>query len=434
MAPSSKNVVVVGAQWGDEGKGKIVDLLADRADVVVRFHGGNNAGHTLVVAGRTVVLHLVPSGVLNAGKVCVIGNGVVVDPEVLCEEIDLCRSLGTLARDEDLLLSDHAHVILPWHKRLDQLREQLAGEGKIGTTGRGIGPTYEAKVGRRGIRILDLCDPARFRARIAERLPEVNALLVSYGGEPFGEAEIVDQLAPFAERLVRHRTDTALWLHRAITAGKTVLFEGAQGTLLDVDHGTYPFVTSSACVAANAAIGSGVGPACLGTVVGIAKAYATRVGSGPFPTELGDAEGSRLRELGDEYGATTGRPRRCGWPDALVLRYAARVNGLSCLALTKIDILSAFDRLKLAVAYEVDGERIDELPADAETLSRAKPVYEELPGWRTTLRGLRRLADLPSAARRYVDRLEELSGIKIVAISVGPEREETIALAEPFAH
>ena len=432
MTAKTQNVVVVGAQWGDEGKGKIVDLLADRADVVVRFHGGNNAGHTLMVGGRTVVLHLVPSGVLNAGKICVIGNGVVVDPQVLCEEIDLCRSLGSLQRDEELLLSDHAHVIMPWHKRIDQLREAHAGASKIGTTGRGIGPTYEAKVARRGIRVIDLCEPQRFRARVAERLPEVNAVLRSFGGEPFTESEVVDQLTPFAERLRAHRTDTALWLHRANCAGKSVLFEGAQGTLLDVDHGTYPFVTSSACVAANAAIGSGVGPASLGTVVGIAKAYATRVGSGPFPTELSDATGEKLRALGKEFGATTGRPRRCGWPDALVLRYAVRINGLSCLALTKIDILSDFDTLQLAVAYEVDGERLTELPADAEILARATPVYEALPGWHTPLRGMRRLADLPSAARHYVDRLQELCDVKIAALSVGPEREETIVLDAPF--
>ncbi len=429
---ATRNAVVVGAQWGDEGKGKIVDLLADRADIVVRFHGGNNAGHTLVVGGKTVVLHLVPSGVLNAGKVCVIGNGVVVDPQILCEEIDLCRAHGALQRDDELLLSDHAHVILPWHKRLDQLRETHAGASKIGTTGRGIGPTYEAKVARRGVRVIDLCDPARLKKRLGELLPDVNAVLRSYNGEPMVEAQLIAELTPYAERLRQHRTDTALWLHRAIQAGKSVLFEGAQGTLLDVDHGTYPFVTSSACVAANAAIGSGVGPEALGTVVGIAKAYATRVGSGPFPTELHDATGERLRELGREFGATTGRPRRCGWPDALVLRYAARVNGLSCLAITKLDILSAWDQLKLAVAYEVDGERLDELPADAEVLARAKPVYEVVPGWRTSLRGLRKLPDLPTNARRYLDRLEELSGVRVAAISVGPEREETIAVGSPF--
>jgi adenylosuccinate synthase len=263
-------------------------------------------------------------------------------------------------------------------------------------------------------------------------LADVNAVIKTYGGEPFSEAEVLAELLPYAERLKRHTTDTALWLHQAIRAGKSVLFEGAQGTLLDVDHGTYPFVTSSSCVAANAAIGSGVGPETLGTVVGIAKAYATRVGSGPFPSELDDPIGQKLRELGSEYGATTGRPRRCGWPDALVLRYAARVNGLTSLALTKIDILSAFDQLRLAVAYDVDGERMDELPADAEVLARAQPVYEDVPGWRTSLRGLRKLEDLPKAARNYVARLEELSGVPISAISVGPEREETIVVGKPF--
>ncbi|HUB07776.1 MAG TPA: adenylosuccinate synthase [Myxococcales bacterium] len=426
------NAVVVGAQWGDEGKGKIVDLLTERVDVVVRYHGGNNAGHTLVEGGRKIVLHLVPAGILHAGKSCVIGNGVVLDPAVLCEEIDAVKAHGALADDRQLLLSDNAHVVMPWHKKLDVLREQAAGASRIGTTGRGIGPTYEDKVGRRGVRVRDLCDDRRLKARVAERLPIANREIAALGGEPLAEAAVLDELRPRAERLARYRADTSLWLARAIAAGKSVLFEGAQGTLLDVDHGTYPFVTSSSCVSANAAIGSGVGPGSLGTIVGIAKAYTTRVGEGPFPTELAGPAGEELRKLGAEYGATTGRPRRCGWLDGCILRFAARVNGLSCLAITKIDVLSAFDEIEVAVAYEIDGARVDELPPDAEVLARAKPVYERLPGWKKPLGAIRRAAELPAEARRYVARIEELSGVPVAAISVGADRDETIAVARPF--
>ncbi len=424
--------VVVGAQWGDEGKGKIVDLLTERADVVVRFHGGNNAGHTLVVEGRKLVLHLVPSGVLHPGKRCLVASGVVVDPKVLCEEIDLCEAHGASLSGR-IFVADNAHVVMPWHRRLDVLRETRAGAGKIGTTGRGIGPTYEDKIGRRGLRVRDLCDPARLRARIQERLPEVNGEIERLAGTALTEAEVLDELSPHAARIAPLRVDGSLWLSRELAAGEAVLFEGAQGTLLDVDHGTYPFVTSSNCVAANAAVGSGLGPKAIGTVVGIAKAYTTRVGAGPFPTELTDATGDLLRELGQEYGATTGRPRRCGWLDAVVLRYAARVNGLDALALTKIDVLSAFDELCVATAYELDGERLDELPPDAEALSRAKPVYERLPGWRRPLSAVRRLAELPAEARRYVERIEALSGVPVAAISVGPDRAETLSLTAPFA-
>ncbi|MHB8418600.1 MAG: adenylosuccinate synthase [Myxococcales bacterium] len=426
------NAVVVGAQWGDEGKGKIVDLLTERVDVVVRFHGGNNAGHTLAHAGRKIVLHLVPAGILHPGKSCLIGDGVVLDPGVLCEEIDAVRAHGALQDDGQLLLSEGAHVVMPWHKRLDVLRERAAGPSRIGTTGRGIGPTYEDKVGRRGVRVRDLCEERRLRARIAERLPLANREIEALGGERLAEAAVLDELRPQGARLARYRTDGSLWLSRALAAGKSVLFEGAQGTLLDVDHGTYPFVTSSSCVAANAASGSGVGPGSLGTIVGIAKAYTTRVGEGPFPTELTGPSGEELRRLGVEYGATTGRPRRCGWLDGCVLRFAARVNGLDCLALTKIDVLSAFDQLEVAVAYDIDGERTAELPPDAETLARAVPVYETLPGWRRPLSGCRRLEELPAEARRYLARIEELAGVPVAAISVGADRDETIALRPPF--
>jgi adenylosuccinate synthase len=427
-----RNVVVVGAQWGDEGKGKIVDVLTDRLDIVVRFHGGNNAGHTLVVGDRKVVVHLVPSGILHPGKRCVIGNGVVIDPAVLCDELDVCKALGALQDDHQLLISDNAHVILPWHKQIDLLREKAAGAAKIGTTGRGIGPTYEDKVARRGLRMRDLCDPTRLRRRLAERLPEANRALVELGGAPMDAGEVAHQLDPFAARLAKYRGDASLFLSHAIASGSSVLFEGAQGTLLDIDHGTYPFVTSSSCVAASAALGSGVGPGQLGTIVGIAKAYSTRVGSGPFPTEEMGAEGDKLRTIGDEFGATTGRPRRCGWLDGPVLRYAARVNGLNCLALTKIDVLSAFDRLRIAVAYDLDGERTEELPPDAELLARAQPVYEDLPGWHVPLTGMRRLDQLPPAARRYLERIEEIAGVAVAALSVGAERGQVIAVRPPF--
>ncbi len=426
------NVVVVGAQWGDEGKGKIVDRLTEQADVVVRFHGGANAGHTLVAQGRKLVLHLVPAGVLHPGKVCLIGNGVVIDPAALCAEIDACRALGALDGDGRLLVDGGAHVTLPWHRRLDVLREQRAGAARIGTTGRGIGPTYEDKAGRRGVRVRDLCDPVRLRARIAERLPEANARIEALGGGPLDAEEVIAELLPHAGRIAPLRADGSLFLARAIAAGKSILFEGAQGTLLDVDHGSYPFVTSSSCVAGSAAAGSGVGPGALGTILGVAKAYTTRVGEGPFPTELPGEAGDRLRALGTEYGATTGRPRRCGWQDTCVLRFAARVNGLHGLVLTKLDVLSSFPAIPVAVAHDLDGERVTDLCADAELLSRAKPVYEELPGWRAPLTGIRREADLPREARRYVERIAELSGVPVVAVSVGPDRAETIALGPPF--
>jgi adenylosuccinate synthase len=433
------NLVVVGAQWGDEGKGKLVDLLAEHADVVVRFQGGNNAGHTLVVSGVKTVLHLIPSGILNPGKVCVIGNGVVLDPAVLLEEIDKLHQKQLLNDPRRLLLSQSAHVILPWHKELDKLHEAASGAAAIGTTGRGIGPTYEAKAARRGIRVRELCDPRRLQARLETLWPEVIdelSRMAARAGKPapvLERQQVLDTYAALGQKLAVHAEDTGLYLSRRMKAGAHLLFEGAQGTLLDVDHGTYPYVTSSNCVAAFAAVGSGLGPSAIGEVLGISKAYTTRVGAGPFPTELNDALGERLRQAGSEFGSTTGRPRRCGWLDAVVLRYAARVNGLSGLAITKLDVLSGFDRIKVAVAYKLDGKTLDELPPDLEDLSRVETVYEELPGWKEPLAGRRSWDQLPEAARSYLKRVEAVVGVPLWCVSVGADRDETIMLQPVFA-
>ncbi|OJT23683.1 adenylosuccinate synthase [Archangium sp. Cb G35] len=432
------NVVVIGAQWGDEGKGKVVDLLTEHAQVVVRFQGGNNAGHTLVVGGQKTVLHLIPSGILHAGKTCVIGNGVVLDPAVLVKEIDALKERGFLKDDAHFLISDNAHVIFPWHKLLDSYREKARGVSAIGTTGRGIGPAYEDKVARRGIRVRDLLNAERLRKRIDERLPGVRdelRELCRAANETAPELDVQkfqDEFAALGNRLRPHVTDVSLYLSGQVQRGARILFEGAQGTLLDVDHGTYPFVTSSNCVAGNAAVGSGLGPTTIDKVMGISKAYTTRVGSGPFPTELTDETGDRLRKVGDEFGATTGRPRRCGWLDGVVLRYAVRVNGLWGMALTKLDVLSGLKTLQICNAYELDGKRITELPGDYEDLARVKPLYETLPGWDDKLAGVRTFDELPEAAKRYVRRVEEISGVPVVCISVGADRGETVLLQNPF--
>jgi adenylosuccinate synthase len=427
------NVVVVGAQWGDEGKGKIVDLLTKYADVVVRFQGGNNAGHTLVVGGEKTVLHLIPAGILHPGKRCVIGNGVVVDPEVFVMEVDRLKAKGGLADDTQLVLSLDAHVIMPWHKAIDLAREQAMGAGKIGTTGRGIGPTYEDKVARRGLRVRDLLEPARLERRIRERIPAAREELRRLGATPeLDEGAIATRYAELGRRLALYATDVSIWLHRALEAGQQLLFEGAQGTMLDVDHGTYPFVTSSNTVAGNAVVGCGLGPTAVDYVLGISKAYSTRVGSGPYPSELKDATGERLRKLGNEFGATTGRPRRTGWLDALALRFAVRVNGLTGLAITKLDVLTGFETLKIAVGYKVDGKVLDEMPSDPELLERCEAVYEELPGFTEKLENLRSWDDLPPRARAYTKRVEELAGVKVIGVSVGADRGETILLENPF--
>ncbi len=428
------NVVVVGAQWGDEGKGKIVDRFTEFADVVARYQGGNNAGHTLVVGGEKTVLHLIPAGVLHEGKTCIIGNGVVVDPTVFMMEIDRLKQKGYLADDSQLVLSLDAHVIMPWHKAVDIARESAMGAGKIGTTGRGIGPTYEDKVARRGIRVRDLLDPAKLARRVNERLPVAREELRRLGADAgLDAATITREYAALGKRLAVYAGDASRILHGLIKQGKSVLFEGAQGTMLDVDHGTYPFVTSSNTVASNAATGTGVGPTSIDEVIGIAKAYSTRVGGGPYPTEQTGPVGEELRRIGQEFGATTGRPRRTGWFDAVAMRYAARVNGLDGLAIMKIDVLSGFPELQIAVAYELDGKTIDEMPGDPEDLERCKPIYETLPGWTEPLTGIRTWDGLPAAARSYVKRLEVLTGVPVMAVSVGPDREETILLRNPFA-
>jgi len=427
------NVVVVGAQWGDEGKGKIVDLLTSSADVVVRFQGGNNAGHTLVVDGEKTVLHLIPAGILHPNKSCVIGNGVVLDPAVFVMEVDRLKVKGFLKDDAQLVVSLDAHVIMPWHKQIDIAREVAAGAGKIGTTGRGIGPTYEDKVARRGLRVRDLLDEARLARKVKERLGAAREELKRLGAAvDLDEATIVREHAALGKRLGTYATDVSLWLHRALKAGKQLLFEGAQGTMLDVDHGTYPFVTSSNTVAGNAVVGCGLGPRSVDYVLGISKAYSTRVGGGPYPTELKDETGERLRKVGNEFGATTGRPRRTGWIDLLALRYAARVNGLDGLAITKLDCLTGFPTIKMAVAYKIDGKTYEEMPSDLELLERAEAVYEEVPGFTEKVDGLRTFDAFPKAAQNYIRRIEALSGVKVVGLSVGADRGETIFMENPF--
>ena len=419
--------VVIGTQWGDEGKGKVVDLLAADVDVVVRFHGGNNAGHTLVVNGEKTVLNLIPSGVLHPGRVCMLGPGVVIDPEVLVGEIDALRARGYLADERWLRVSTQAHVIMPYHRAIDRARERLRGAGKIGTTGRGIGPAYEDKITRSGIRVGDLFDDAGFREALATNLREKNAYLEAMLEEPpLAFDAIYERCAAHRERLRPFVADTGAELRAALAAGRRVLLEGAQGMMLDVDHGTYPFVTSSNCVAGGAAAGAGLPPRALGRIVGIAKAYTTRVGGGPFPTELNDALGERLRAEGEEYGATTGRPRRCGWFDAVVVRHAVALSGVDGLALTKIDVLTGIDPLRVCVAYELGGRRLDEPPTTVRAWERVQPVYEELPGWHEPLGGARTVDALPANARRYVARLEALAGAPITLISVGAERDQTI--------
>lgn len=420
-------VVVIGAQWGDEGKGKVVDLYARYAEVVARYAGGANAGHTLVVRGEKVILHLVPSGALHPDCTCVVGQGVVVDPTVLVRELDELAAKG-LAAPERMLVSDRAHVVLPQHKLIDGLREGRAGA--IGTTKRGIGPAYEDKVGRRGVRVGDLLDAERLRARIEHNLARWAPYIVAMGAEVPEAEPITAELSALGERLRPHVRDTAMWLSDALDRGARILVEGAQGTMLDVDHGTYPFVTSSNPIAGGASAGTGIGPTAIRHVIGITKAYTTRVGGGPFPTELEDEQGQRLREAGAEYGSTTGRPRRCGWLDAVALRYACRINGLAELALTKLDVLTGIDPIRVCVAYELDGRRLTTVPFDG--FDRVAPVYEDLPGWADDLTGCTRLADLPQNAQAYIDRIEELVRCRVRVVSVGPDREHTLGLTDPF--
>jgi len=424
------NIVVVGAQWGDEGKGKLVDLLTEKADIVVRYQGGNNAGHTLVVHGVKTVLHLIPSGVLHPGKRCVIGNGVVIDPTVLMGEIDRLKERGFLADDHQLRISDRAHVILPHHKVVEGLREEALGAKAIGTTRRGIGPTYESKVARSGIRVADFIDEPVFLEQLVAELAITNKVIEGFGGKPLKAKPIVEELRPVAKRLAAYVTDTGVLLDTAAREHRRILFEGAQGTLLDVDHGTYPFVTSSNAAAGGACTGAGVGPTLIDAVVGISKAYTTRVGAGPFPTELEGATGEELRQKGGEFGATTGRPRRCGWLDMVVLKHAVRVNGLTSIALTKLDVLSGLKEIKIATGYRLGDEILDHVPAQRGALGRVQPLYESLPGWTEELTGVRSWWDLPETARAYVRRVEQLAGVPVSLLSVGPGREQTIQLRE----
>lgn len=426
------NIVIVGTQWGDEGKGKIVDLLAANADVVVRFQGGNNAGHTMVVDGEQFISHLIPSGILQK-KTCIIGNGVVVDPEVLIEEIDYLSSKGIPVGPEILLISDRAQVIMPYHKLIDQGREKMIGDKKIGTTGRGIGPCYEDKATRRGVRFVDLIDPESFRERLESIVPEKNFYLEKFLNVETVELDAVQKsYTAFADRLRPYVTNVSVALQKASNSGAKILFEGAQGTHLDIDHGTYPFVTSSNTVSGNACCGSGVGPKDVSGVIGIVKAYTTRVGAGPFPSELFDATGDLIQKTGAEFGATTGRRRRCGWLDTVILNNAVRLNGLTGLAITKLDVLGELDELKICTAYALNGTRIEAVPANLNHLAACEPIYETLPGWRQDIRGIRHYEDLPELARQYLTRIEALTGVPIKIISVGPGRDETIVLENPF--
>ena len=434
----AKNVVVVGTQWGDEGKGKIVDWLTDHAQGVVRFQGGHNAGHTLVINGKKTVLHLVPSGILRAGVTCYIGNGVVLAPDALMKELDDLKAAGVDA-EARVRISEACPLILPYHQALDVAREAAKGAKKIGTTGRGIGPAYEDKVSRRGLRVQDLLRPKRFAEKLAEILDYHNFVLKNYlGAEPVDFQKTLDGAMAIAPRLTKMIADVPRSLYEAHKAGANLLFEGAQGTLLDIDHGTFPYVTSSNCVAGAAAAGSGVGPGMLHYVLGITKAYTTRVGGGPFPTELYDAVdkqdpvGKHMADKGHEFGATTGRARRCGWFDAAALKRSIQINGVSGLCVMKLDVLDGIEEMKICTGYKLDGQFTDILPVGADELERCEPVYETLPGWKDSTVGVKTLEGLPVSARAYIKRMEEVCGVPVDMISTGPDREETIVLRHPF--
>ena len=418
-------IVLVGAQWGDEGKGKATDLLGDTVDYVVRYQGGNNAGHTVVIGSEKYALHLLPSGILSPNVVPVIGNGVVIDPAVLLDEIRGLDARGI--NTSKLVISTNAHLITPYHRTIDKVSERFLGKSKIGTTGRGIGPAYADKISRIGIRVQDLFDRSILEQKLEGALNDKNQVLTKvFNRKNMSVAEILEEYLAYAEILRPYVADTSLLLDKALKAGKTVLLEGSQGTLLDVDHGTYPFVTSSNPTAGGACTGSGIGPKAITRVIGIVKAYTTRVGSGPFPTELLDDDGDKLRTIGHEYGTTTGRNRRCGWYDAPIARYAVRINGLTDFFLTKLDVLTGWEKIPVCVAYDVDGTRHDELPASQTDFHHAKPVYEYLPGWKEDISKARTLSDLPKNAQDYVKYLEEISGAPMSAIGVGPGRDETI--------
>jgi len=426
------NVVVVGAQWGDEGKGKVVDWLSERADVIARFQGGHNAGHTLVIDGTVYKLHALPSGVVRGGKLSVIGNGVVLDPWHLVKEIAGLRGQGVEITPETLMIAENTPLILPIHGELDRAREELTSVAKIGTTGRGIGPAYEDKVGRRSVRVADLGDRATLENRVDRALVHHNALRRGLGQQEVDRDALIAQLTEIAPEILQYAAPVWKVLNEKRQAGKRILFEGAQGALLDVDFGTYPFVTSSNVIAGQAATGTGVGPGAIDFVLGIVKAYTTRVGEGPFPTELHDADGQRLGEQGHEFGTTTGRKRRCGWFDAVLVRQTCATSGVSGISLTKLDVLDGFETLKICTSYELDGQRLDHLPTAADQQARCTPVYEEMAGWSESTEGARSWADLPAQAVKYVRRIEELIDCPVALLSASPEREDTILVTDPF--
>ncbi|WP_022855807.1 adenylosuccinate synthase [Thermodesulfobacterium thermophilum] len=425
-------LVVVGTQWGDEGKGKVVDVLTEQADFVVRFQGGNNAGHTLVINQKKHILHLIPSGIFRPNTVCVIGNGVVVDPEVLINEIEKLKKEGLDISPKKLVISEKAHTIMPYHKALDIAREAKAAQNKIGTTCRGIGPCYEDKVARKGFRLIDLTYPETFKEKLKKVLEEKNFLLSYLNAEPLRFEEIYEKYLAFGEYLKPYLADVSQLLWNAQKAGKNILFEGAQGTFLDIDHGTYPYVTSSNTVAGNACCGSGLGPTEINSVLGIVKAYTTRVGEGPFPTELNDESGELLRERGGEYGATTGRPRRCGWLDLVMVKTAVRLNGLTNIAITKLDVLSGLKSIKLCVGYKYEGQTIDFFPSDLEKLKKVEPIYQELPGWEEDISQIKNFDALPETTKNYIKFIEKYLEVPIALLSLGPERESCFLLKNPF--
>jgi len=426
-------IAVIGAQWGDEGKGKIVDLLAERFDVVVRYQGGHNAGHSVQIGNQSFVLHLLPSGIVHEGKTCVLGNGMVIDPKAFFEEADRLMAQGISITPERVKVSSRAHLILPYHRALDHTSEERLGNEKVGTTLRGIGPAYEDKAGRRGLRVADAMVPAVLRSRIERNLEDANRIIVAYGGEPLEAESIITETSAMMERLAPFICDTTHFLNVAAARGETILLEGAQATLLDVDHGTYPFVTSSSTVVGGALVGTGLAPKHLTGVLGIVRTYTTRVGEGPFPTEMLESEaelGQLIRERGREYGASTGRPRRCGWFDAFATRYAAEINGFTSVALTKLDVLDALDEIKVCVGYNLDGKKCDSLPSVSQDLRRVEPIYETLPGWKSPTLGVTDLRELPPKAREYINFLSNHIGVNIGLISTGPERSQTIIVRE----
>ena len=427
-----KNVVVVGSQWGDEGKGKIVDWLSSLADVVVRFQGGHNAGHTLVIDGKTYKLKLLPSGIVRKNKISVIGNGVVVDPWALLEEINSIEKLGVTVNSDNLILSESATLILPFHKEMDEIREDTAGKAKIGTTRRGIGPAYEDKVGRRSIRVMDLRSENNLNQRLDTVLMHHNAIRKGLGKKVYEKNKLKNELMMIADKILKFAKPTWKILDNYKNLGKKILFEGAQGILLDVDHGTYPFVTSSNTVAASASIGSGCGPDSLGYVLGITKAYTTRVGEGPFPTELTDDIGALLGRRGNEFGTVTNRQRRCGWFDSVLVKQTCKISGINGIALTKLDVLDELEEIKICIQYELNGKKIDYFPTAVEDQIKVKPVYKTLKGWKTSTKGLRENEKLPQNAQRYIKEIEGLIGVKIASISTSPEREDTILIENPF--